>query len=247
MKKFLYTGDLAKAASLSVQAIRNYEAWHILPAAERSAKGYRLYTLKHLQALHVTKNLIAGYGWRSAADIMQFIHASNFPAALAIIDACHAEIHRSRSEIEEALRILRTISSASQVEPDENMIVQRQAMYVNEAAKMFGMRVSALRYWEERGLLQPKRDKANHYRIYDREQLRRLQFIVLLRKANYSIEAVQHVINQLVIGSPEQALSAAENRLQDLTRVSQHCMQATAELWAYVSTMPSFETSMMPH
>ncbi len=242
MKKFLRTSDLAKAGQLSVQAIRNYEVWHILPPAERSAKGYRLYTSQHLQALIVTKRLIAGYGWRCATNIMQFIHAGNLPSALAIIDARHAEIHSSRGEIEEALRILRTTLPVAPIKLDRNTFTQKHGLYVHEAAKIFGLRVSALRYWEEQALLQPKRDAANHYRIYDAEQLRRLQFIVLLRKAKYSIETIRYVLDQLATDSPEQALKAAENRLQELTDLSYHCMQATAELWKYIADTQLFNT-----
>ncbi len=141
MKKFLRTSDLAKVAHLSVQAIRNYEAWHVLPPAERSAKGYRLYTQKHLQALLVTKSLIAGYGWRCTASIMQSIHAGNLPSALALIDARHAEIHNSRGEIEEALRILRATSPVEPIKLDRNRLTQKRGLYVHETAKMFGLQV----------------------------------------------------------------------------------------------------------
>jgi DNA-binding transcriptional MerR regulator len=42
--------DLAREHGLSTQAIRNYEDAGILPAAERTAHGYRTYTPLHAQA-----------------------------------------------------------------------------------------------------------------------------------------------------------------------------------------------------
>ncbi|MEV1206601.1 MerR family DNA-binding transcriptional regulator, partial [Microbispora rosea] len=43
--------DLAREHGLSTQAIRNYEDAGILPAAGRTAHGYRTYTPLHAHAL----------------------------------------------------------------------------------------------------------------------------------------------------------------------------------------------------
>ncbi len=45
------TSDLAKAAQVGVQQVRNYEAGGLIPPAERAANGYRQYTRQHLVAL----------------------------------------------------------------------------------------------------------------------------------------------------------------------------------------------------
>jgi DNA-binding transcriptional MerR regulator len=91
-----------------------------------------------------------------------------------------------------------------------------------------------LRFWEEQGLLQPTRDKTSGYRLYDAEQVRNVQIITLLRKANYDMGAIHTVLTQLTVGSPEQALIAAENRLKDLAEESRRCVAAIALLWQYV-------------
>ncbi|WP_414642135.1 MerR family DNA-binding transcriptional regulator, partial [Actinocrinis sp.] len=44
--------DLARRHGLSTQAVRNYEAAGILPAAERTDSGHRTYTRLHAHALH---------------------------------------------------------------------------------------------------------------------------------------------------------------------------------------------------
>src|SRR3712207_638381 len=99
--------DLARSAGLSVQMVRNYEAWGFLPTAKRSAAGYRLYQARHLQALRVARALIAGYGWQTALQIMQRVHAEDLPAALGMIDAHHASLHQRRQQIEATLVALR--------------------------------------------------------------------------------------------------------------------------------------------
>jgi len=218
-----------------------------MPASERSAHGYRLYTQRHLHALRVSRAMIVGYGWMQACNIMSCIHQGDLTAALALIDARHAEIHRSRCEIEETLRILRdtssTIPTLSQM---GNLPRWRNALHVSEAARVVGVRVSAVRFWEEQGLLQPSRESTSHYRLYDAEQMRKLQVIALLRKASYNFEAIRAVLTQLAAGTPEQALTAAEKRLKELAEVSRRCVEATTQFWAYVETIPPLSTPSPP-
>ncbi|HSH81308.1 MAG TPA: MerR family transcriptional regulator, partial [Herpetosiphonaceae bacterium] len=94
---------MARAVGLGVQQVRNYEAWGFLPPAERGRNGYRLYTRRHLEALRTARSMIHGYGWQSALSIMQAAHSSDLDAALALIDARHAELDRKRKEVEHAL------------------------------------------------------------------------------------------------------------------------------------------------
>jgi DNA-binding transcriptional MerR regulator len=235
LKKFLRPIDLAKVVGVSTQVVRMYEEIGFIPAAPRSSKGYRLYTPHHLEALQVARASIAGYGWQNAHQIMQAIHREDLPEALAVIDAYHANIHKNRRELEETLRILRATSSTIQpLTKGGERHHYRTSFRIKEAAQSAEVRPSALRFWEEQGLLQPTRDKESGYRLYDAEQVRNIQIIALLRKANYNTDVIRTVLNQLATGTPEQALIAAENRLKELTEASRQCVAATAILWHYV-------------
>lgn len=215
--------------------MRNYECLGFIPPAERGPQGYRLYTQQHLHAMRVARVVIAGFGWENARMIMQLVHQGALSAALAVIDARHAEIHRSRCEIEETLKILRTTSATL---PDlakaQHQGSPHHGLRVGEAAQSVGMRVSALRFWEEQGLVHPQRDRISGYRLYDAEQMRNLQIVALLRKADYGFDAIRTVLAQLAAGTPEQALMAAENRLKELAEVSRRCIEAAVALWTYL-------------
>ncbi|QBD81941.1 MerR family transcriptional regulator [Ktedonosporobacter rubrisoli] len=243
MKKILRPVDLAQATGLSVQSIRNYERYGFIPPAERGPQGYRLYTAHHLHALRISRTIIASYGWARARLIMSTLHRHDLPAALALIDAYHAEIHGNRCHIEETLRALRTTSItiaplfATEDAAKLKLLNERQGLLIREAARRVDVRVSALRFWEEQGLLHPARDRTSGYRFYDAEQMRNLQVIVLLRKAGYNFEAIRAILAQLAAGTPEQALQAAEKRLQELAEMSRRCLEALAELWAYIKTL----------
>jgi DNA-binding transcriptional MerR regulator len=234
LKKYWRVGSLAKMAGVSEQTIRNYEVWGFIPEVERSTKGYRLYTSRHKQALRVARTAINAYGWKRTRKIMEYVHKDNLSAALSEIDARHAEIHQNRKAVEETLKILRVTSAT--LPTLENIPHHRNGMHIGEVAKSVGIPASSVRFWESRGLLQPGRDKTNRYRVYDAEEIRRLQVVALLRKANYDFEVIANVLNQLANSTPEEAMIAAEQRLKDLAEQSRHCAEATAMLWQYIDS-----------
>ena len=237
MKKSLKTHDLAKEIGLSTQTVRNYEQCGFIPQAERGDNGYRLYSRKHLHAIRTAQVMIKAYGWMNTQRIMQSIHQDDSASALAIIDACHASIHQRRCEVEETLNILRATSIAMSIQvKEQERAKQHKLLSIRQAAQRVNVQVSALRFWEERGLLHPVRNPNNGYRLYDEEQMRALEVVALLRKTSYGFEAIQRVLEQLVTGTPEEALLAAENRLKELSEESRRCFEATALLYNYINS-----------
>lgn len=232
MKVKLRSIDLARAAGISAQAVRDYERLGFLPAAERGPQGYRQYGPQHLQAVRTARVMIAGFGWEHALHIMQAIHRNDLSAALALIDARHASIHASRREVETMLETLQAISS--ELPPATGIPGGKKLLSIGEVARRIGVRVSAIRFWEEQGLVRPARDKSSRYRLYDEHQVRLLQIVTLLRKTGYNLEATRSVLSQLAIGSPQQALLAARQRLNDLSAASRRCAEATAAAWQYM-------------
>lgn len=224
---------------MSVQTVRSYEAWGLIPQAERGPHGYRLYTLHHLQALRVARLVIEGFGWQSAQRIMQAIHEGKQSLAWVVIDARHAAIHQHRCEVEETLRMLQKISPLIPTRaPREQGRARSQGLRVSEAAQHVGVKASTLRFWEEQGLLHPSREQSSRYRFYDEEQLSLLRTIALLRKANYPVEAIRPVLMQVAQGDPEQSLAAAEQQLKELAETTYRCVKATAALWEYLEENP---------
>jgi DNA-binding transcriptional MerR regulator len=227
----LRTIDLARAVGISVQQVRNYEASGLLPPVERSESGYRLYTQRHLAALKTARSLSGGYGWQRVPLIMQALHRGDLATALATIDACHAELASKRLQVEQTLSALHTL--AEQLAPEQSSY-QDQWLRVGEAARQVGVRVSALHFWEQQGLLHPVRDQSSHYRLYDEQQMQRLRVVVLLREAGYNFNVILAVLNELEAGQPEKAIMAVEKRREELTRASWMCIEALAGFRSYV-------------
>lgn len=228
---YLRTIDLAKAGHISVQQVRNYEDSGLIPPAERSPGGYRLYTRQHLVALTTARSMVAGYGWQRTPAIMQALHRDDLSTALALIDTRHVELASKRLQVEQTLVALRALAAQSASLPGTR---HAQRLRVGEAARQVGVRASALHFWEQQGLLHPLRDKNSRYRLYDEQQMRRLRVVVLLRDAGYNFNVILPVLDELTAGQPEKAIVAVEKRREELTRTGWTCIEALALFQHYV-------------
>lgn len=227
-RPYLRTHDLALAGHISVQQVRNYEANSLIPKAQRSPSGYRLYTQQHLAALKAVKSMAPGYGWPRTSAIMQALHRGDLSATLATIDERHTELASKRFQVEQMLFALRTLAAQSDSLQSSH---HSQRVQVGEAAKQVGVRVSALHFWEQQGLLHPVREQHSRYRLYDEHQMRRLRVVVLLREAGYDFTVILSVLDELAAGRSEKAIVAVEKRCEELTRTS----------WSYIEALTSFQ------
>ena len=231
-RPYLRTHDLALAGDISVQQVRNYEASGLIPQAQRSPSGYRLYTQQHLSALKTLKSMVPGYGWPRTSAILQALHQGDLSAALAMIDERHAEQAIKRLQMEQTLSALRLLAAESTSKPRTS---NPQRVRVGEAAKQVGVRVSALHFWEQQGLLHPVREQYSRYRLYDEHQMRRLRVVALLRDAGYPFNVIQSVLDELAAGRPEKAIVAVEKRREELTKISWSCIEGLTSFQHYVS------------
>jgi len=228
--------DLARDVAISAASVRLYEREGFLPPAERGPSGHRLYRERHLHALQTSRSLMRGYGWQFARAVMRAVHRGDVPETMALVDARHAEIDRGRRDVDDAVRALRLISEglAAPIEPGGGPRPSGP-LRVGEAARLAGVRPSAVRFWEREGLLHPRRDPASGYRLYDRDDVGRLRIVIVLRDAGYRPDDIRQVLDELRGGNPAAALLRAQQRADELERVSLACMEGTAALWGYLS------------
>jgi len=69
---------------------------------------------------------------------------------------------------------------------------------ISETARRSGVAASALRYYEERGLISAaERDGAGHHRRYPRPVLRRIAFIVFAQRVGLSLDEIATELDRL--------------------------------------------------
>lgn len=71
-------------------------------------------------------------------------------------------------------------------------------MWLNEVCSIVGLTRKSIRYYESVGLLNPKRNENNAYRIYDDEDIRNLKIIKFLRELDISIEDLKKLKNNKI-------------------------------------------------
>lgn len=74
--------------------------------------------------------------------------------------------------------------------------MEKKYFKINQIAKFFGINTSALRYYEQYGLLKPAYiDKTNKYRYYDLNSIDKLETILSLRQNNMDMAQIIKYLN----------------------------------------------------
>ena len=86
----------------------------------------------------------------------------------------------------------------------------RNEMGIKEMEKQTGISSQNIRYYEKQGLLSPKRNPENGYRIYGEEEAEQLKRIKLFRKLDMPIEDIRRMLSREQ--SLQEALTAQKKR-----------------------------------
>ncbi|MFJ8662220.1 TioE family transcriptional regulator [Streptomyces sp. NPDC093795] len=221
--------DLARVHGLSTQAVRNYEEVGILPAADRTPSGYRVYTPLHAGALRAFLALVPGHGHQTAASIMRAVNEGAVDEAFRLIDESHAQLLDDRRTLRAVESALRDLGPAVVTDPDPG------GTFIGPLAEQLGIRPATLRKWERAGLVRPRRDPRTGYRVYDEADVRDARLAHQLRRGGYLLERIAPLIAQVRAAGGLEPLEAAlgdwHGRLSGRGRAM---LAGAAELEAYL-------------
>ncbi|MET9215767.1 MULTISPECIES: MerR family transcriptional regulator [unclassified Nocardia] len=221
--------DLAREHGLSAQAIRNYDEAGILPAAERSASGYRRYSARHAQALRAFLALRGGHGHQQAAAILRAVHRGDRESAYRLLDVAHVALLDERATRTEVATALGSLSTA------EPAPIAGRALTVGELARRIGVHPATLRTWEDAGILRPERDQGTGYRIYGAAAVRDAEIARQLRRGGYRLVQVAQFAESLRAAGGTEALRVFLEDWQDrLTARGRHLLAGAAQLDGYL-------------
>ncbi|GAA0918185.1 TioE family transcriptional regulator [Nonomuraea longicatena] len=214
----LRPADLAREHGLSTQAVRNYEDENILPPAERSPAGYRLYRSLHAQALRAFLALRSGYGHQIAAEIMRAANRGDDESLFRAIDRAHADLLRERDTLAEVSAALGELAGAEiPAEPDGKGVT------IGALAHRLGMHPASVRKWEQAGILRPERDRAG-YRLYTAADVRDAQMARHLRRGGYRLSQIRQFTDQLRRAGGTPALGALLSEWRSRLRLRSRAM-----------------------
>lgn len=221
--------DLARPHGLSGQAVRNYEAAGILPAAERTDSGYRRYTSVHVAALRTFLALVPAHGHAAARSVMTLLNTGRTEEALTVIDHGHAELLADRQTLDAVERALTELTHAPEERPSQ------RDNTIGALAHRLGLRPATLRRWERAGLLHPRRDPATGYRTYAPGDVRDASIVHQLRRGGYVLAQIAPLLGELRdVTSPASAASAIAERRHRLHTRALAMLRASAETGEYL-------------
>lgn len=188
------TAQIAKIIGIHPNTVRLYEEWGMIARPARRENGYRIFTDQHIYQFKIArtalKTEVLQNGLRKkAVDIIKAAAKCDFDAAGAMTDAYVKQIDGEIARAGEAVSIVKEIYSDK---TRENTVALKR----REASLLLDITMDTLRNWEMNGLVRVKR-KANGYRVYTDEDIRRLKIIRTLRCANYSLSAILRMLNAL--------------------------------------------------
>ena len=201
------TSEVAAIIGIHPNTVRLYEKLNLIPKPERLANGYRVFTEFHIKQCRLIRLAfqveVLQNGLRK--KIVQMIKVSatrDFDTAISLTQSYLKQIRQERRNAEEAIEIVKHILSGG-VKENSYCLKRR------EVSELLAISRDTLRNWEMNGLLTVKR-KDNGYRVYTDEDIQRLKIIRSLRCANYSLEAILRLLQQLS-KNPDTDIRAALN------------------------------------
>ncbi|MFB6892801.1 TioE family transcriptional regulator [Kitasatospora sp. NPDC056327] len=235
--------DLAREHGLSPQAVRNYEKDGFLPAAERTAAGYRIYTELHAAALRTFLALVRAHGHPTAGAVMNAVHDGRTDDALTALDRGHAQLLRDRETLASVRTALEHLTTAGPG-PDAGATGTHRSgggtaplpRTVGELAHRLRLTPATLRAWEAAGILTPARDPATGHRVFHPNDVRDADLAHLLRRGGYRLADIAAVAGQIRTAGGTSRLTATlagwQRRLTDRGLAMLH---AAARLHAYLA------------
>jgi DNA-binding transcriptional MerR regulator len=221
--------DLAREHGLSTQAVRNYEEAGILPPAERSPHGYRVYAARHAAALRTFLALIPAHGHATAGAIMRAVNGGAVEEALRLIDESHAQLAGDRRTLEAVEGALRDLAPPRELEPG--------VTFIGPLARRLGIRPATLRKWQRAGLIVPRRDPRTGYRIYTSADVRDALLAHQLRRGGHGLEQIAGVLERVrTAGGPEPLQATLRQWRDRLTARGLAMLTGAAALDSYLRT-----------
>ncbi|MFD7226510.1 MerR family transcriptional regulator [Streptomyces sp. NPDC059892] len=229
----LRTVDVARESGYSVQQVRDLERLGVIPPAARSGNGYRAYTPLHVHALRAYRGLAGAVGPVAARQTLAELRTKPIAEAAAAISAVHVRLARERDEALRAQEALGAIEAEAAAPGFER---ENDAMTITELAEALHVRPSALRFWEQEGLVTPERVTSLRARRYGLSAIGAARIVAALRGAGYGIPAVREIMESLrQVDGVEAAHHILRQRLDQIAMRSVALLRAGADLAAVVA------------
>ncbi|WP_277678651.1 MerR family transcriptional regulator [Gracilibacillus dipsosauri] len=184
--------DIARELDVGTSALRHYEKWGIVPTAKRKANGYRVYTEVHEAYFKCIRAMYPGFGMATVRKVMPMIQQNKFTEALWEVNRVQANLYKNKQQAIKALDILKPDNMESFLNR------QNKNLYnIGEVEREIKVPATTIRHWEKEGLIKPVRDAENGYRMYSRDDIRKLLIIRTVQSSVYFLDSVREILDRI--------------------------------------------------
>jgi DNA-binding transcriptional MerR regulator len=113
-----------------------------------------------------------------------------------------------------------------------NLNADNEALTIGTLAKLCGVTVRTLRYYEELDLIAPAKRSAGRYRLYNNHSVKRVSAILALQGLNFSLEEIVAILGQASKMRSYTKNQQIEHTRESLTRQQQFIQEKIAQLGA---------------
>jgi DNA-binding transcriptional MerR regulator len=124
---------------------------------------------------------------------------------------------------------------------DDNPRMEKKTLTIGELARSVGMRTSALRYYEEQGLLTPQGRSPTGYRLYSPQDEKVLLFIQRAQRLGFSLADIHALLQARQVGrmDGDTVLSISSQRYLVIERELTRLMVLRHELGLLLADLPN--------
>jgi DNA-binding transcriptional MerR regulator len=228
--------DIAKKLDVGTSALRHYEEWGIVPPAKRKSNGYRIYTEEHEAYFLCIRAMYPGFGMAAVRKIMPMIREHTFTKALWEVNRVQADLFLKKEQATKALEILK---------PDniQRFMDKRNKKWytIGEVEREIEVPATTLRHWEKEELIKPGRDPESGYRIYNREDIRRLLIIRTVQSSVYLLDSVREVMEKINQHSISEARKITMDTLAYMDRQIEQQLRGAYYLYKLIELLKQKE------
>ncbi|WP_042168140.1 MerR family DNA-binding transcriptional regulator [Paenibacillus gorillae] len=221
---------LAEKFRISASTIRNYEAKGLIPPAERSPNGFRIYTELHAAYLSCIQAMAQPFGMEVTAEVLRCLHQDKPQYAMWIIRKKEIALYEEKEKLERLIEDIRSYSIENKASCAEELFT------INEASELTQIPKSAIRYWDQAGYVMADRDPTNRYRRYSGSHLLKIRLIQMLQSSVYSEDTVN--FRQSIAATKhtdlEGIVNVAENIRGYLDRILESQMLGISNLYELI-------------
>jgi DNA-binding transcriptional MerR regulator len=221
--------QIANALNVSTTTLRRYEEQDLIPVVPRTNSNHRFYKSIHFQAFTAIRALLKGYDIPIVYEVMRMIKSSRLEESLWLVNEQQFHIQVEKQRVEEVLTMIQNTEFTQYKDVKFN-----ECMSIGEAAKIAGVNTSAVRHWENEGLVHSERNKENGYRMFSMQELRKILIISSLRKTVYYIENMKKLLNDLDTQNYDKIERSFQLALENLNNQLLLQLKGIAELMKYI-------------